>query len=347
MSEISNSLSDYYSKKKVLIEESIDSVIPYTCTFESMNHIVGQVDLSWDYRTLQKTFFDIVYKYLDKKTEKVICLDTCLFLEAAGNELEKFIPILGLPAFFETSNEIFQDITTWTNKNGQKPDEISTLDISIAGNVSIALLTLPINNLLFRRLDMDPEKLLKLYESYTTNIFNSLFGNGLKLFWEQSKKIPPDLNEYYGSASLTKKGFLKFGGDLWLIFNDRKHDEYIVSALNKFIETISIAIQIERDLLSFERIQIEPENNNTDHFNPCNNFLFIYAASRYNDTFHFQRAISPEYCIDLIGRAGAVNYANEQINELKKISDNALRLLPIESTYKELLKSYCDYLVSK
>jgi hypothetical protein len=345
MSYISKPLNDYYLKKKALIEKSIESIIPLTCTVESMNHIVGRVDLSWDFTTLQKTFFDIVQKYLNRRTEKIICLDICLFLEAAGQELKKFIPILGFPIYFEISNEIFLNITDWANKNGHKSDGISSLDISIAGNVSIALLTLPSHNLLFHRLDLDPEKLLKLYESFTTNIFNSLFGNGLKLFWEQSKKIPADLKEYYGAVSLLNKGFLKFAADLWLIFNERSHDKFLVSVLNRFEENRIIAIQIEKDLLSYERMQIEL--NRTNHFNPLSNFLFIHAANKFNDISDSQKKYSVEDLVEFIGRAGSVQYAKEQIIEFKRISDGALNLLPIESRFKELINSYCDYLVIK
>jgi len=344
MSDISEPLNDYFSEKKALIEKSIESIIPVECTYESMNHIAGKVDLEWDYSTLQRTFFDIVHKYLDKRIEKQVCLDVCIFLEAAGKELEKYIPLLGLPAFFETSNEIFQDIINWTNRLDYESGGISSVDLSIAGNVSIALLTLPSHNLIFNRLEIDAGKLLKVYESFTANIFYSLLGNGMKLFWEQLKKIPLDLKEYYGTASLLKRGFLKFAADLWVLFNEKHCNENVVAALNKYIESRTIAIQIERDLLSFERMQAGFNKNKTNHFNPYSNFLFIHAASKSYDTSIPQERLTDEHVTNLIFRTESVDHAENQINEFKRTSVNYLENIPIERRYKELLESYCDYI---
>jgi geranylgeranyl pyrophosphate synthase len=345
MAEISNPLYEYYSEKRSLIERSIDTIITPKCTVESMNHLVGQVDLRWDFNTLQKYFFNPVYEYMNKRAEHIIGLSTCLFLEAAGSEPENFIPILALPVFFQTSNDIFTDITDWTDMNKVKHVGRSALEISITGNVSIALLTLPVQNLIFHRLDLETEKSLKVYESFTTNIFNSLFGNGIKLFWEQSKKIPADFNEYYEAASLLNRGFLKFGGDLWLIFQEKNHDEIIIAALNKFIGKMSLAIQLERDILSFERIKMDLLNYKTDHSNLLSNFLLIHAAKKLNNTTTLNHNLSDEYLIELIDRTKSVIYTQRLIEELKRISDKALAILPIEEKYKELLKYYCDYLV--
>jgi hypothetical protein len=345
--DISKQLNDYYAKRKHLIEDSIESIVPLICTEQSMNHLVGEVDYRWDLPTLQKTFFKPLHEYLNKRTPKILGLSTCLFLEAAGMKLEKFIPILAIPVFFETSHKIFQDITDWANNDDPALRKMSAPDISIIGNVSIALLTLPSHNLLSHRLDMDNEKTLKLYESLTTNVFNSLFGNGLKLFWEQLKIFPKDFNEYYEAALMLNKGLLRFGGDLWLIFQQQKPDEITVSALNKFIEKRAVSIQLERDLLSFERVQMELKRNKVHHFNPFSNFLFIHAVKKLNINDLVHHKMSAEYFIELSHKAESVKYITEQINEYNKISDNALEFLPIEEKFKVLLESFCDFLVKR
>jgi hypothetical protein len=345
MDEISKPLFDYYLQKRDLIERSIETIIPPECTFESMNQVVGKVDLKWDFRTLQKTFFNPAYEYLHKRKENIIGLSTCLFLEAAGMELDKLIPLLSFPVFLETSNEIFKDITDWTTMDNAKSAGMSSLEISIKGNVSIALLTLPMNNLIFHRLDLNTERSLKLYESLTTNIFNSLFGNGIKLYWERLKKLPINLEEYYEAASLLNQGYLRFGGDLLLMFHEKQYDDVAISALGNFIEKRSLAIQMERDILSFERIKADLNITRNDHFNWYSNFLFIHTAKKLNNASIKFNDLSQQSIIDLIHKSDSAHYAYQKINELKEISNKELGKFPIEETYKELLKYYCDYLV--
>lgn len=340
-------LHKYYLEKKSIIEESVYEIIPPECTPDSMDYLVGKIDLTWDFVTLQKTFFDPLYEYINKRQEKIYCLGSSLFLEAAGLNTYRYKSLIGIGELLDLSYEMFFDIKEWTSTEKLQVVNKSPLDISIIGNVAIALITLSSHNLLSNKVELSDEKRFRLIESFISICFNALFGNGLKLYWEQQNDIKINLQEYYKIAYLINKRQLQIPGVLWLILQQEEPTKSSVEAFGLFVENISIATQLQKDLLSFDRWQKHIDQTIDNKFNIFSNYLSIYTAGHFNDPYLFSDNPSAEKINELFQKADSFNHTQQKLSEFKNRAFNALEQLPIKQKYNKLIKSYCIYLMNR
>lgn len=248
MESISESeLLTYYQKHLPLIERSVQAILPNHCTAESMEYLVGPIELSWDLATLDESFFQPAHAYLNKKKIKWHCLGTCLFMEAGGLNPERYIPLIAVTELLDTSSQMFTDIREWSKAENFASWHTSRMGNAITGNVSIALISMVTHNLIYNRLPVDARQKLAIYESLTSAIFNSLFGNGLKLFQEEQPAASLTEDEYHRMAELLYGGILRFYFDLWNILGHREVTADENALRETFLRHMSIAIQLSKD----------------------------------------------------------------------------------------------------
>lgn len=341
----SKPLFDYYSTHQDIIEESILEIFPVECTSETMDYLVGNIDLKWDCETLQTSFFDPLNAYLNSKNEKIISLGTCLFLETGGIDINHYKPILAMGELLDTSCEIFFDIQEWTSVGRPQTNDRSHLDISIIGNVAIALISLPTHNIIYNGLEIEDDKRLKLYESYTSIVFNTLFGNGIKLSWEHKKNIDISIKEYCKVAFLTNMGQLKIPGDLWLILQEEGPGAASVEVMDAFIKNMSIAIQLQKDLLAFERWEKQLSQSKINSFNLLSNILCIHSASHFNNPSIFSDNLTLNQIRKVVNDSGSVKYTKHILSKYLQKANNALDKLTTKRKYKNLINAYANCMI--
>ena len=340
-------LQDYYNKFSAIIEQSISEILPEECTVESMNNLVGTIELAWDMKTLQHSFFEPAYKYIRKKKQKVIGLGSCIFIEAAGTDTLKFIPLIGIGDLLEMSAEMFLDIKEWTSEENIQFWNKSRLDNAIIGNVSIAMMSMVTNNVIFNRLPIDDERKSAIYEGLTSVIFHALFGNGLKLFLEQQNEILTSEEEYFKIALFTNMASLQLPCDFWRILRAERLSEKEVGDLNSFIENLSIATQLTKDLISFNLWRSNLPPSRTNKFNLFTNFLIIHGKNCLNNPFVITKDTPKESVCELITRTGSELYTLEKSDEFKNRAFASLDELPIGSRYNDLIRQYSICLMNR
>lgn len=345
--KLNKTLQYYYDKFSIIIEQSISEILPEECTIESMNNLVGSIELVWDLKTLQLSFFNPAYKYIHKKKQKIISLGSCILIGAAEIDLLKYIPLIGIGDLLEISSEMFLDIKEWTTEENIQYWNKSRIDNAMIGNVSIAMISLVTNNLIFNRIALDDDRKSALYESLTTVIFNSLFGNGLKLYWEQQKDIRITEEEYFKVAFFTNMAAIQIPCDLWRILRTEKLSFRAADSLNSFIENLSVAVQLKKDLSSFNLWQNNMPQVRTNKFNLFSNFIIINAAKYYNNRFVFTNGMPMENILEVIVKADSKQYTLLKSGEYITKAFASLQDLPIKSNYKELIKQYSTCLMNR
>ncbi len=339
-------LYSYYIQKIPLIEKSIESILPSTCSPLSLRNLSGKDDGHWDLEILQKTFFNPVHEYLENHKDRLISLGSCIFLEIAQLNLLDYIPLISIGEFLYLSNKAFQDITNWTSDPINILSGKSLIEISVIGNASLSLLTLPVHNILFNRVSLEPEKKLRLYEKYTSLVLDTLFANGIKLFWEQQEENNNVSYEaYYEAATLLNRGMLQLAIEFYLILNREKVEEPFQTLLYQFSEKAAILIQLEKDLMSYQGWINHDTLNKNLTFHPNSNFLCLHARleSSYNLTFEERNIINSlkEFMI----KAGSFEYTQLKISSYHKELSDIVELFPFAEEYKILLMSYVYHLI--
>ncbi len=345
--KMNKSLHEYYRGKELYLNESITKIIPEKCTPETMDILTGRIELQWDLETLQKSFFDPLYDYIKKKKKKTICLGSCLFMEAGNIDMGKYQCLVGIGELLETSFEMFKDIRNWTSGKELMLIDKSHIEISIIGNVCISLITLSLHHLLSGKIKIKKEKQLRLLESFTSVIFHSLLGNGFKLYREQKQEIITDYTEYYNTALLINRGLLQIPCDLWRILQDHEPDKATIQVLTKFVENISLAVSLQKDLEAFLNWKSCIQHTEIKTFSANSNFLRIHAAGYFNNPGLFLDNQSPERALSIISRADSEAFARNKIRHLKSEGFRALEELPIKRKFIRLIRSYVNYLLQQ
>ncbi len=337
--------ADYYTSKLPLIEESIASILPQISTSETIQFLIGGEYGHWDLSVMQKSYFDPIYDYLCKNDNKLYSLGICIFLEAGNLKLADHLPIIGIGDLLGKSHEMFSDIAKWTSLDAPAHIDKTNAEISILGNASISLLTLPAHNIIFNRISTDPDIKLKLFEAYTSLVFQSLFGNGLRLYWENQEEKHPNEDEYFFIAELANQSFFKLPSYLYLILSKQDSNGQLKSLYDQFSIIAARYIQLENDLKTFERWQLNSNEFFKNGMIKETNLIMIHAyesnrirnsengESRYKD-FN-----------ELIENTDSINYVEGKIEEYTVKLEQLIELFPFEAKYRRLIRLYVDEVI--
>ncbi|NNF02448.1 MAG: hypothetical protein HKN22_07165 [Bacteroidia bacterium] len=328
--EASPELFKYYNKRKKLIEHSFSDIIPPKCDERSMSMITGIQHLPWDMEVMQKVFFDPLYDYINKRKLHVHILSYCLFLEAAGIEPGEYRPLLAIGELLDICHEMFEDISQWTTPGTSHFESRSHSDISIVGNISIALLSMISHNLIFERVRISEEKQLKMYEVFTSIGFKVLFGNGLKL--DISKDIPSP-EDYKQIASWTNADKFIVPAKLWMILSDQ--DDPVGQTLAQFAAEAAICLQLRKDLNDWEKL-MRGEDINID-----GNYIRVLAKEHgkvHPDLNHRDNLPG------VIEKTNAVEHLKREIEKYRAKFSARLNSLPMPELFKKLIDEYSKVL---
>lgn len=337
-------LRAYYQDKKSLLESAFFEIIPPECTPESMRLLTGHPSLPWDLETMQRVFYDPVYEYLNRREQYIYNLGHCLFLEAAGLDPERYKPLIAIGELLDVSYEMFRDIMEWTSPNKVGEAVKSHIDISIVGNVSIALMTLVSHNLLFNRMGIGEDKQLRLLERFTSIGFNALFGNGLKLYWEQQPEVNIAMEDYLRVAYWANRNKLQIPCDFWLILQPEKATEPTAHLVDVFVENAAIAIQLYKDWQRYHPWIQGNEPYSGDLSEGAVNYLSIFRDIYNKGSGGVPKNGQRQEAIEMTQQAEAGDHLHQTFETYQRKAFRALEQLPITPEYKHLIQAYTNLL---
>ena len=334
-------LKKYYREKKELIERSVASIFPFKCDQNVLDDFSGSAYPNWDIRMMQKAFFDPVNEYLHNYRKRLLTMGTCIFLEAANLDLEEYLTLLSIGDLLNLSNEAFVDISHWTRGVNGSCSHKSHLEISIVGNASIALLSLPIHKIIHNAPSLDAEIKLKIYEMYTGVIFRSLYGNGIKMYWEQQKGNHINLPEYFQIAEFLNAGLLQISVELFLLLGKQSMSE----SFKSFISNAAILIQLQRDQLAFSNWKNDNCSARKNNFNQNTNIICIHSCHKNHDPNLFLTSQNKGDIEHILERSRSIQYLEQQIRKYQEKVASDIRSLPLDQKYFALVSSYVHELI--
>lgn len=340
-----SNLSNYYVEKKTIIEESISSIFPPVCSLKSIRDMVGETDNNWDIETLQRSYFDPVNEYIHKKDQWIISLGPCIFLEAAGLKIDPYIPIISIPELLNISHDIFTDIIDWTSNEQYNRNVKSHLEISVYGNASLSLLTLPVHGILLNDIRLDKDQKLRFYEMYTSIVFDSLFGNGIKFYWEQQEYLSINIEEYLNVAKLTNKGIFQYTIGIFSIIANQKDNQILTNDLNALHQNVGILIQLKKDHNSYTRWLNQLSSIKSNPFVFKTNLLGIHSRLNLGNKTLGSIEGKREDIEKIVKDADSLEFLDNKIMEYQNLVIKDLMRLPFEKEYRNLLLSYINYLI--
>jgi HAD superfamily phosphoserine phosphatase-like hydrolase len=338
-------LDEYYFVKKSIIEESIKRNFPLKCNQQILDSIVGKGFAHWDLPTLQRSYFDPINEYLENYNNRIITLGTCIFLEAGGVKLKDHILFLTIGELLNLSNEVFVDISNWTSEENLHRCEKSQAEISILGNASISLLSMPIHTVLQNKPGLNSDIKWQLYEMYTSIVYYSLFGNGIKLHWERQVENHLSIEDYIKVAILVNRGSLEITSNLFLILSNQATNVHLKNKFGDLSRNAAVLIQLIRDQIAFDDWQKEISPDRKYAFNLFINFMCIHACQFKSDPKLFNRNQSIAEVKDIILSTNSINYLEKKIEFYKSKVDLAIDSLPFSRKHKVLVNEYVNQLV--
>ena len=110
---------------------------------------------------------------------------------------------------------------------------------------------------------------------------------------------------------------------------------------------MSVAIQIKKDVTSFEFWKNNLPQPRTNKFHLNSNFLGIHAANHFDNPHVFADSFTTESVIETLTHANSISYALSKSEEYKCTAFIHLNELPMKKKYKKLVEEYAVTLMER
>eukprot|EP01117_Protostelium_nocturnum_P004615 TRINITY_DN1672_c0_g1_i1.p1 TRINITY_DN1672_c0_g1~~TRINITY_DN1672_c0_g1_i1.p1 ORF type:complete len:390 (+),score=101.89 TRINITY_DN1672_c0_g1_i1:35-1171(+) len=245
-------LKDIFRSDLLLqIEKTIEKWFPRRLTEDNYQDISPSQQYKVDVNGINKAIYEPVWDLIDRGGKRWRAVFMLLIAEALGEEYEKVLDFVVLPEMFHNGSLIIDDIEDGSGFRRGKPCIHLVTGVDIAINAGNALYFLPLRILKSKRGTISDDILLRCYETYSQEMTNAHFGQGLDILWHSKhngEQREPTIDNYLYMCANKTGAVIKICAKLSSIICGATENQ--IEALASFVESIGIAFQIQDDLLN-------------------------------------------------------------------------------------------------
>lgn len=348
----------YLEENKKTIDEAIKKYLPDKLTKEAVEWIFGKPSYEYDLQAIQKSLVDPVWDLLNRGGKRWRPALLLLVAEALGGDLEKIKDFVVISELAHNGSLIHDDVEDSSELRRGKPCVHVKYGIDVSVNAGSFLYFLPLMALIKNRRSFPENILLRAWEAYAQELINIHCGQGLDIIWHNGKANADNLTEeQYLQMCAYKTGTLaRLSARLAVILSGGS--EEIEKIMGRFAESIGVAFQIQDDILSASGKEFQEKKGFGDDITEGKRTLLVINTMQKatkEDKEKLLKILNKhtgdkkeiQEALDILQRYGAVDYCKEKakkiIRESWKEADNILE----ESSAKEKLKMFSDYLIQR
>ncbi|MEM0360842.1 MAG: polyprenyl synthetase family protein, partial [Candidatus Diapherotrites archaeon] len=339
-----------------LIEREIEKVLPRKATMEWLERALGKADYSYDLETISREFNKPVWEFLDrggKRWRPALMISAC---KAVGGKEEEALCFAPLVELIHEGTIIVDDIEDNASVRRGKKALHLLVGIDTAINNGNALYFLPLMLVYRNARGLSMEKRLKIFEIYGEEMLRLSMGQAMDIHWHKGKKKNVREKDYLQMCAY-KTGVLarlsaKIGGILG------NSSEEIVEALGRFGESIGVGFQIQDDILNIAPASKKwGKEIGEDISEGKRTLLVLHALKKLEKKEareltgildkHSKNKKEIMRAIELIKKAGSIEYAGEKAKQIVMESWKKLDSLLPESEGKLELKGFAEFMISR
>jgi geranylgeranyl pyrophosphate synthase len=337
-----------------LVNEALEKYIPRRIDEAWLNRVLGAPEYAYEVESLNKGVFEPFWDLADRGGKRWRPALMLMIYEALGGDPREIAPLAVIPEAIHNGTLAVDDVEDGSEFRRGKPCIHRIYGEDIAINMGNTMYYLPL--LVLNEVAIPDEKKLKILEEYVRMMIRLSLGQAMDIAWHRG--IVKEVNEsQYLQMTLFKTGALAgFAAKMAAIIADAPEER--ARMIQRFAELIAVAFQIQDDILNLVGDEAKYGKEIGGDITEGKRTLMVIHALRNLPADEAERLrwildmrtgdkrLIME-AIDLMKKAGSIDYARKVSEELAMEALEALRRGLPKSESRRKLEVLAEFLVRR
>ncbi|MCL7394304.1 MAG: polyprenyl synthetase family protein [Thaumarchaeota archaeon] len=337
-----------------LVNEALEKYIPRRIDEAWLNRVLGAPEYAYEVESLNKGVFEPFWDLADRGGKRWRPALMLMIYEALGGDPREIAPLAVIPEAIHNGTLAVDDVEDGSEFRRGRPCIHRIYGEDIAINMGNTMYYLPL--LVLNEVAIPDEKKLKILEEYVRMMIRLSLGQAMDIAWHRG--IVKEVNEsQYLQMTLFKTGALAgFAAKMAAIIADAPEER--ARMIQRFAELIAVAFQIQDDILNLVGDEAKYGKEIGGDITEGKRTLMVIHALRNLPADEAERLrwildmrtgdkrLIME-AIDLMKKAGSIDYARKVSEELAMEALEALRRGLPKSESRRKLEVLAEFLIRR
>ena len=337
-----------------LVNEALEKYIPRRIDEAWLNHVLGAPEYAYEVESLNKGVFEPFWDLADRGGKRWRPALMLMIYEALGGDPREIAPLAVIPEAIHNGTLAVDDVEDGSEFRRGRPCIHRIYGEDIAINMGNTMYYLPL--LVLSEVAIPDEKKLKILEEYVRMMIRLSLGQAMDIAWHRG--IVKEVNEsQYLQMTLFKTGALAgFAAKMAAIMADAPEER--ARMIQRFAELIAVAFQIQDDILNLVGDEAKYGKEIGGDITEGKRTLMVIHALRNlpaDEAERLRRILDMRTgdkrlimeAIDLMKKAGSIDYARKVSEELAMEALEALRRGLPKSESRRKLEVLAEFLIRR
>ena len=337
-----------------LVNEALEKYIPRRIDEAWLNRVLGAPEYAYEVESLNKGVFEPFWDLADRGGKRWRPALMLMIYEALGGDPREIAPLAVIPEVIHNGTLAVDDVEDGSEFRRGKPCIHRIYGEDIAINMGNTMYYLPL--LVLSEVAIPDEKKLKILEEYVRMMIRLSLGQAMDIAWHRG--IVKEVNEsQYLQMTLFKTGALAgFAAKMAAIMADAPEER--ARMIQRFAELIAVAFQIQDDILNLVGDEAKYGKEIGGDITEGKRTLMVIHALRNlpaDEAERLRRILDMRTgdkrlimeAIDLMKKAGSIDYARKVSEELAMEALEALRRGLPKSESRRKLEVLAEFLIRR
>jgi len=352
-------MQDVLAEWRPVIDEAIEEVLPRVIEEAYLEGFFGEATYRYHDEAIQSALADPIWDLLDRGGKRWRAILFLILVDALGEDPDEFLQYACIPEILHNGTIIVDDVEDEAEMRRGEPALHHQHGADIALNAGNAMYFVPLKIIDRNRSDLDPRRRLDAYEMLTHELNRTHLGQGMDICWHNQKRVAIGEEQYYEMCACKTGCLARIVARLAAIVTDQP--DPVERPLARYAEEMSIAFQIGDDILDIEHTLDRAGDFGKAFGNDIREgkktLMVIYTANTAppEDVARLEEILWAEdndeaeilEAIDIMQRAGAVEYARKRAEELSASAREHLDGLDLEPEPESQLREFARFVVER
>lgn len=337
-----------------LVNEALEKYVPRRIDEAWLNRVLGAPEYAYEVESLNKGVFEPFWDLADRGGKRWRPALMLMIYEALGGDPREIAPLAVIPEAIHNGTLAVDDVEDGSEFRRGKPCIHRIYGEDIAINMGNTMYYLPL--LVLNEVAIPDEKKLKILEEYVRMMIRLSLGQAMDIAWHRG--IVKEVNEsQYLQMTLFKTGALAgFAAKMAAIIADAPEER--ARMIQRFAELIAVAFQIQDDILNLVGDEAKYGKEIGGDITEGKRTLMVIHALRNlpaDEAERLRRILDMRTgdkrlimeAIDLMKKAGSIDYARKVSEELAMEALEALRRGLPKSESRRKLEVLAEFLIRR
>ena len=337
-----------------IVNDVLEKYVPRAVDENWLKDLFGEAEYKYELEALNKSIFEPFWDLADRGGKRWRPALMLMIYEALGGDPKEIAPLSVIPEVIHNGTLAVDDVEDGSEYRRGKPCIHRIYGEDIAINMGNTMYYLPL--MLLRKLNLEPEKRLRILEEYVEMMLKLSFGQAMDIAWHRGLVENVDEKQYL-QMTLFKTGALAgFAAKLAAIMAEVPEDEARLA--QRFAELIAVAFQIQDDILNVVGDEAKYGKEIGGDITEGKRTLMMIHALRNlppRDARSLKEILDMKTndkkfigeAIELMRKAGSIEYAKQISRSLAEKALKILKELLPEEEKRRKLESLANFLITR